>query len=181
MLHGIATVEQNQPEQGLILIREGISTCKKLGTVSGLSGPLTGLAQSYKSAGNIQQASEALDQAFEFAKTHDEHAWEAELYRIKGELLLDQRLANRRATRSRSEQEAEECFRAAMELARNQGAQKWNLRAATSLCMLRRQQNTNLREALELLASACNAVSESENNLDLNYAQLVLSGVPATN
>ena len=60
---------------------------------------------------------------------HGERRWEAELYRLQGELLL------RHAGRS-STQEAEACFHQALDVARRQGAKSLELRAAMSLSRL---------------------------------------------
>jgi len=67
----------------------------------------------------------------------------AELPRIKGELLLAQRVSGSAAA-------AEDHFRQALDWARRQGAVSWELRAVTNLARLQRDQNGST-EAMELL------------------------------
>src|SRR5262249_55201383 len=71
----------------------------------------------------------------------EEREFEAELYRVRGELLL--------ATEDTGQ--AEESFCTALEIARRQSAKLWELRAATSLARLWRDQGRRT-EAHELLA-----------------------------
>jgi adenylate cyclase len=175
VMAGVAAVEQGKPDYGLTLIHEGVSACRTLGTVSALSAMLLGLAQACGYAGKIPEGLEALDQSFAFAKANAEHAWEPELYRTKGELLLDPRYPIRRATRIKREREAEACFLAALELAGSQGARKWYLRAATSLCLIWQHQNARRNQARDLLAQACEAITEEGNNSDLQSAKARLS------
>jgi predicted ATPase len=70
----------------------------------------------------------------------DERHREAELYRLKGELLLLQG----------DDAEAEASFHKAIEVARRQQAKSWELRATVSLCRLWQQQG-KLEEARQLL------------------------------
>jgi predicted ATPase len=60
-----------------------------------------------------------------------ERWWEAEVYRLKGELLLKQTVAD--------EYQAESCFHHALDMARCQGAKSLELRVARSLSRLWQQ------------------------------------------
>jgi predicted ATPase len=91
---------------------------------------------------------------------------EAELYRLKGELLL------RQATGSGGE--AQTCFRQALDVARRQQAKSWELRAATSLARLWQQQGKRA-EARELLAPIYGWFTEGFDTADLLDAQTLLS------
>jgi predicted ATPase len=68
------------------------------------------------------------------ALTHDrgERRWEAELYRLQGELLLQQAIPD--------EAQAKACLHQALEIARRQQAKSWELRAALSLSRLWQRQ-----------------------------------------
>jgi class 3 adenylate cyclase len=108
---------------------------------------------------------------------------EAELYRLKGEALL-----MRRAQRSEVEQasprsayrignpnvgEAEQCFRRAIAVAREQDAKSWELRATTSLARLLR--DTSRRdEARATLAEIYNWFTEGFDTADLKDAKALL-------
>jgi DNA-binding winged helix-turn-helix (wHTH) protein/tetratricopeptide (TPR) repeat protein len=174
VLQGVGIAEQGHPKSGLNLIRQGITACRTLGTLSALSAALLGLAQACKCAGAISEGLEALEEAFDFAKANSEHVWEAELYRTQGELLLDPGYSMRRATRTKREKQAEECFLTAIEMARNQGAPKWELRATTSLGLLWQQRDGHREQACNLLKNACKAITEGDKSSDLSSAKAVL-------
>ena len=69
-----------------------------------------------------------VSEALALAEKTQERCWQAELNRIKGELL--------RAESSDQHAEAEHCFLNALKIARRQQAKSWELRAATSLARL---------------------------------------------
>ena len=73
-----------------------------------------------------------LTEALTLVDTTGERWYEPELYRLKGELLLQQSSDN--------QAEAETCFHHALDIARNQQAKSFELRAATSLARLWQQQ-----------------------------------------
>ena len=79
-------------------------------------------------AGRLEAAQSAIAEALAFAEESGERWWEADLHRLKGELLLAQSAENRA--------EAEACFHRALEIARQQSAKAFELRAATSLARL---------------------------------------------
>ena len=109
----------------------------------------------------IDQGLALLSEAFENIERNDERYWEAELYRLKGELL--------RAQSKRSEPQAEACFQHALAIARTQSARSLELRAAMSLARLwcdvgKREQ------ALDLLAPVQDWFSEGLDTGDLRAA-----------
>lgn len=81
-----------------------------------------------------RQAAAYLDEALALIEPQDEHFWEAELYRLKGEWLLAQQ---------QDETAAEVWFSRALETARQQEAKSLELRAATSLSRLWQRQGKN--------------------------------------
>jgi predicted ATPase len=91
--------------------------------------------------------------------------FEAELYRLKGELLL------MRATPDASE--AERCLRSAIDVARVQSALSWELRATTSLARLLAD-NGRRDEAPESLAAIHGRFTEGFETADLKDAQTML-------
>jgi predicted ATPase len=94
-----------------------------------------------------------------------ERCYEAELYRLKGQLLLQQSSDN--AT------EAETCFHQAIAIAQNQSAKSWELRAATSLSRLYQQQGKR-DEARGLLAPVYEWFTEGFDTADLIDAKALL-------
>ena len=92
----------------------------------------------------------------------------AELYRLKGELLLT-RSAEHHA-------EAETCFYQASEIARRQQAKSLELRAATSLACLWQRQGKR-PEARALLAPVYGWFTEGFDTADLQEAQALLAAL----
>ena len=89
---------------------------------------------------------------------------EAELYRLKGELLL---LAGT------SKSEAEESLRTAVVISRRQQAKSWELRAATSLARLLRDSGRR-DEAHTMLADIYGWFTEGFDTADLKDAKALL-------
>jgi predicted ATPase len=104
-------------------------------------------------------------EALTHAETTGERWYEAELYRLKGALLLQQS--------SENHLEAETCFHHALAIARHQQARSLELRAATSLARLWQQQGKR-QEAHDLLAPVYNWFTEGFNTLDLKEAKALL-------
>jgi predicted ATPase len=96
----------------------------------------------------------------------DERHWEAELYRLKGELLLTQG----------DKTEAEASFHKAIEVARRQQAKSWELRATVSLCRLWRKQG-RVDEARQTLAEIYGWFTEGFDTPDLQEAKALLEGL----
>ena len=94
--------------------------------------------------GHPEDGLQALAEAHALVEQHEERWWEAEIYRLRGVLLL-------RQTRTQQE-EAEACFRRALDVARRQEAKSLELRAAMSLARLWQQQGKR-QEAHQLLAA----------------------------
>ena len=93
---------------------------------------------------------------------------ESELYRLKGELLLQQSSDNHTA--------AETCFQHAIAIAQNQQAKSWELLAATSLARLWQSQGKR-QEAHDLLAPVYNWFTEGFDTADLQEAKALLDAV----
>jgi predicted ATPase len=86
--------------------------------------------------------------------------------RVKGELVLLQGAAPQAAA-------AEDFFRQALDWARRQGALSWELRAATSLARLLRDQD-RFAEALALLQPVYDRFTEGFETADLKAAKALL-------
>ena len=109
------------------------------------------------------QAVELSAEALALAEQTDEHHWEAELYRLKAELLLMQG----------DDAEAEASFHKAVEVARRQQAKSWELRATVSLCRLRQEQGS-MDEARQMLAEIYGWFTEGFDTPDLQEAKALL-------
>ena len=91
--------------------------------------------------------------------------YEAELHRIKGELLLKQTAAD--------EQQVEACFQNAIKIARGQSAKSLELRAAMSLSRLWQRQGKQ-QDAQKLLAEIYGWFTEGFDTADLKEAKALL-------
>ena len=98
----------------------------------------------------------------------DMRLWEAELYRLRGELLLQQTVTQA--------EEAAVCFEQALAVARHQQARSWELRAAVSLARLWQRQGKRL-EAHQLLAEVYGWFTEGFDTADLQEAKALLEGL----
>ena len=118
--------------------------------------------------GRVGQAEEGLRLLAE-ALAHVDHTgeryYEAEVYRLKGELLLRQAVPDA--------PQAEACFQQALAVARRQQAKSWELRAAMSLSRLWQQQGKRA-EARELLAPIYSWFTEGFDTPDLQEAKALL-------
>lgn len=129
------------------------------------------LAEAYGKAGRAEEGLILLADALAVAHKTDERWWEAELHRLKGELLLRQALGD--ISRSPLHREAETCFRHALDVARRQQAKSLELRAAMSLSQLWQQQRKAV-EARRLLAPIYGWFSEGLASVDLQKARALL-------
>jgi hypothetical protein len=99
------------------------------------------------------------------AQTGDGRQWEGEIYRLTGDLLLQQAVPD--------EHQAETCLHQALDIARRQQAKSWELRAAMSLSRLWQRQGKRAA-ARELLTSIYGWFTEGFDTADLQEAKTLL-------
>jgi len=116
-------------------------------------------------AGQIEAGLHILDEALTLVDKAGERYWEAELHRLKGELLC-QHTAGQEA-------QAETCFQQALTVARGQGARRFELRAAVSLARLWQRQGQRAA-ARQLLAEVYGWFTEGFDTADLQDAKALL-------
>ncbi len=143
-----------------------------LATGTGLFRPqsLALLAETYGKVGQPEEGLSALAEALTLVDKTGERVYEAELYRLKGELTL-QSGVEREA--SEVQKEVEECFHQALKVAHKQKAKSLELRAAMSLSRLWQQQGKR-EEARQMLAEIYNWFTEGFDTADLKDAKLLL-------
>ncbi|MCZ6664331.1 MAG: hypothetical protein O7B81_03405, partial [Gammaproteobacteria bacterium] len=169
-LRGWALAAQGRAEEGMAQIRHGLDVARATGAVMGRSHILALLAEAYGKAGQAEEALEAVAEGLAFVDQTGEGHYEAELYRLKGELTLQSQAAGHK---SNVEAEAEFCFQKALDVTRQQQAKSWELRAATSLARLW-QQKDKQAEAHQLLAEIYNWFTEGFDTKDLQEAKTLL-------
>jgi len=141
---------QGQLEEGLRLLQKGLEAYRGTGAKLALPYYLSMLADGCMRTGRFAGAREALNEALTLVEKNDERFQEAELHRLKGELLLAE-LDDQTA--------AEECFCQAVEIADRQQSKAWKLRATTSLARLWQKQGRR-DEAFRALSTVCGVSPE---------------------
>ncbi len=129
------------------------------------------LAEAYGRTGQADQGLSVLDEALAMMEQTTARCSEAELHRLKGELLLMQGAGG-------AETRAMACFQRAIDLARQQQAKSWELRAAMSLCRLWQRQGQR-EEARQLLAGIYGWFTEGFDTPDLKDARALLEELSA--
>ena len=129
---GWARAQLGDVAGGIVDIRKALDGRLATGTRAVLPWFLALLGEVYGLAGQVDEGRRAVEQALQAVQVNDEHLYEAEVYRLKGELLLAQSVPDY--------PQAEICFGQALDIARQQQATAWELRAAMSLGRLQRKQ-----------------------------------------
>jgi serine phosphatase RsbU (regulator of sigma subunit)/predicted ATPase len=158
---------QGQSERGLRLLQEGLDAYRATGAELAVPYYLSILAEGCTQAGRFAEAHAALDEALTLVEKNDERFQEAELHRLKGELLLAE---------SDSHAAAEECFVRATEIAQRQESKAWKLRATTSLARLWQRQGRR-EEAFRALSAAYGVFTEAFTTPDLVDAATLLESL----
>jgi predicted ATPase len=168
VLHGWARAMQGQGETGIAEMRQGVAT--GLATGAKVMQPyfLDLLAEAYGDGGHLEAGLNALDEALAVVDDTKARSFEADLHRLKGELLLKQS--------SDHTAEAETRFQQALGIARHQHAKALELRASTSLAHLLQSQGKR-QEAYDLLAPVYNWFTEGFDTADLQDAGALLDAL----
>jgi predicted ATPase len=143
-----------------------MATIRAIGAAAELPWYLALLAGAHATVGRTAEGLDAIAEALTMVASTKERFYEAEIYRAKGELLL-------KHSGSNTVTEAESCFRQALDIAGVQSAKSWELRAATSLARLWRDQGRRA-EARDLLAPVYGWFTEGFDTADLKDAKALL-------
>jgi predicted ATPase len=177
---GWALVEQGQVEEGITQMRQGMDAWRATGAELGRPWFLAPLAEAYGKVGQAEEGLGVLAEALTHVhKTEERGVYEAELYRVKGELSLQSRspqsaVSDPRPLAPDPQAEAEACFLKAIEIARRQQAKSLELRATMSLARLWQQQGKK-EEAQQMLAEIYNWFTEGFDTKDLQEAKALLT------
>jgi DNA-binding SARP family transcriptional activator len=150
-------VEKGQFDEGFVTLTDGMVACQRQGVMSMSTMFLALLAEASNDA---SQGLRLLNEGLALAGASGERFYLAELYRLRGELLL---------ASSGGEVEAETSFRRALHISRLQGALSLELRTALSLARLYKMQNQG-EKAYRRLASVYDQFTEGFDTLDLRQA-----------
>ena len=127
-VRGWAVAVGGDPGAGVPEVEAALAEIKAFGRLMSRSFLLGLLAEAHRAAGHVDQALAAVEEGLAVAETTNERFWEAELYRLRGELLLERS--------PEAVGEAEPWLRRAVEVAGGQGAVVLRRRAEESLSRL---------------------------------------------
>ena len=189
-LRGWALAEQGQEEESIAQMCRGLASYRATGAEVLGSYYLSLLADVYGKVGQAEEGLVALAEAWATVNKNAEHFYEAEMYRLKGTLTLQEANQKAKGKRQKSkvetnpqsltpnpqgevEQEAEGYFLKAIEIARKQQAKSLELRAVVSLSRLWQQQGKQI-EAHDMLSEVYNWFTEGFDTKDLQEAKALL-------
>jgi predicted ATPase len=180
VVRGLASFEQ-EAESSLLEIREGLKALQAAGATLPWAVWSPSLAETCAKVGRVEESMAVLEEAFILIQKTGARLYEAELYRLKGELTLQSKTGlgqvegKSQTSRSPSEveQEAEACFLKAIQIAQKQQAKSLELRAATSLARVWQSQGKP-HAARNMLADVYNWFTEGFDTKDLQEAKALL-------
>ena len=159
---------QGRGEESLPLLLRGFTAFRATGAEVRVPSYLGMLGAAYTQLARFEDAHKVLDEALAVAEKNDDRCYEAELHRLRGELLLAEspdRLSD-----------AEVCFRRAIETARHQHSKGWELRATISLARLWQRQGRR-GDARTALAAVYGTYTEGLTTPDLVDAKGLLESL----
>jgi predicted ATPase len=147
------------------MITSGSAASRSMGTTIYMPSSLSYLARAYTELGKFEDAWRCIGEAMTAVETTKEKWCEAEVHRVAGEIALK--------SPKPDAAKAQAYFERALAVARAQQAKSWELRTATSLARLWRDQGKR-DEARNLLAPVYNWFTEGFDTLDLKEAKALL-------
>jgi adenylate cyclase len=165
---GWALAQQGHARAGIAQFEQGLQAYRATGAEVARSSLLALLAEAHGALGEPEAGLAVLTEALTLVGTIGERWYEPALYRLKGDLLLQQNAGN--------QAEAESAFHHALIISRNQQAKSFELRTAASLAKLWQQQGKR-QEAYDLLASVYNWFTEGFDTADLKEAKTLLEAL----
>ena len=175
MLHGAALAAQGEIEEGIAQLHEGLDAHRNTRAELAVPYFLAHLAEAYAKGGQLEEGLSLLADALAVMEKTDERFREAELYRLKGKLLLNASQGDG-SPNDQHDSLSAACFLKAIEIARRQRAKSLELRATVSLCRLWGAQNKK-KEARHVLAEIYDWFTEGFDTPDLKEARALLDAL----
>ncbi len=167
---GWAQTTAGDLDGGIARMRHHLQELRTLGSELGSAYYLALVATALGRKGQFDEGLHTIEESFSIIERGGQRDYEAEVHRLKGELLLAQDASNAA--------QAEQSFRTAIGIARKQHAKSWELRATTSLARLRRDAGRR-DEARAMLAEIYNWFTEGFDTADLKDAKALLDELSA--
>jgi DNA-binding winged helix-turn-helix (wHTH) protein/tetratricopeptide (TPR) repeat protein len=182
--HSMATIalawsllDQELTEEAIEQLRHGLDVYQASGAEILRPHFQGALGHALSRSGQFKEGLTLLEESLAAAQRTGEKSCEAELYRLKGEVLLMQAkgvVSNlRTAGKSSVVEQAECCFDQAIKIAQCQGARSWERRAVMSLAQLY-QECGKKEEARAMLAQVCSKFTEGSDTADSQDAKALL-------
>jgi len=171
IIEGWVRAQQGREEEGIAQIQQGLAGYGATGSETMRLYFLALQVEAYEIVGKVEEGLTVLDEAIALVHKSEVRFYEAELYRLKGELLRKD--AEDKEERQKIEVEAEACFLKALEISRQQGAKSMELRTTMSLSRLWQSQDKK-KEAHDLLSKIYNWFTEGFDTTDLKNAKKLL-------
>src|SRR5262249_49844999 len=168
---GHVCVQRGELDHGRALLTTGLAQYQARSTPILLPFFLSFLATAALRQGQSAEGLHVIDEALRLTATNFDRFWEAELHRLRGELLL---LPSGNNPLGKDHGTAAECFQQALAIARQQGAKALELRAAMSLSRLWQAQGQHTA-ARALLAETYGWFTEGFDTADLQAARAMLA------
>ncbi|MCZ6874286.1 MAG: AAA family ATPase [bacterium] len=165
IIQGWILTEQGQRKAGIAQMQQGLTTLRATGGELRLPYYLALLAEAGGQVGQTEEGLRLLAEAFAHLDKTQECWVEAELYRLRGNLLL--------AVSPDNHVESATCFQQAIAIAQNQSAKSLELRAATNLARLWQSQGKR-QDAYDLLVPVYEWFTEGFDTADLQEAKELL-------
>jgi predicted ATPase/DNA-binding SARP family transcriptional activator len=160
---GGALILLGRLEEGIRLIREGVTENISKDVLCSIPGSLLYLSEAYVRMGEVEQGLSSWAEAFELMERTGERRWEAELYRMKSTLQLMEGC----------DEEAEISLKKALDVARRQHARLFELRAAIDLSHLWRKQG-KVAEARQVVKEIYSWFTEGFDTPELKQAREII-------
>jgi tetratricopeptide (TPR) repeat protein len=176
--HGAALVAAGRTAEGLAMMRDAVD--RYTATAARLASPMLAMqAWGCLRSGEVAEGLATVERALDLGRATFDHMFEAELWRLKGELLLAGAASDVRVkSRTSTQKEAEGCFERALAVSRAQGATSLELRVLTSLARVWHQRGHGV-QARDLLAPIIDRFAEDLDTPDLREAQQLLRDIGA--
>ena len=170
IVKGWALAQLGQAEEGVARIREALAQAAAAGAGLWRTYNLAQLAEACGKAGRIDEGLQAIGEALVIMRSTGECGWEAEIHRLRGELLFKQKGSN--------PAEAQASIEQAIDVAYRKGAKSLQLRATSSLARLLAKQGRR-DEAHRMLAGIYSWFTQGFDTADLKDAKALLDELGA--
>jgi len=183
IMHSWTLINQGSQDEAITQMRSGLAALHATSTELIRPHFLALLVEALDKAQQVEEALQVVEEAITVAQRTGECSYQAELYRLKGEILLKQSTGRRitQATISGriliaeapAMSYAERCFREAIKIAQRQKAKSLELRAAMSVARYYQHHGRD-KEAYELVAPIYESFTEGFDTPDLRDAKTLL-------